>query len=81
MADLTGTVPDRGSDTADGEAAASTVPMMSICFNGTTHWLEVRPGTGGVEAFKDDVRRLLGLAPTQAFDITFECMVPSSCSE
>lgn len=49
---------------------------MSIQFNGQKYWLEVRPGDGGVEQFKEDVRRLLGLLPDQAFDITFECKVP-----
>lgn len=55
---------------------ASHVPVMSIQFNGQKYWLEVRPGVGGVEQFKDDVRKLLGLHPEQAFDITFECRVP-----
>lgn len=49
---------------------------MSIQFNGQKYWLEVRPGHVGVEQFKDDVRKLLGLHPDQAFDITFECRVP-----
>eukprot|EP00878_Enallax_costatus_P008809 GHUV01009209.1.p1 GENE.GHUV01009209.1~~GHUV01009209.1.p1 ORF type:complete len:273 (+),score=60.58 GHUV01009209.1:694-1512(+) len=52
------------------------VPVMSIQFNGQKYWLEVRPGTGGVEQFKEDVRKLLGLHADQAFDITFECRVP-----
>lgn len=52
------------------------MPVMSIQFNGQKYWLEVRPGVGGVEQFKEDVRKLLGLHPDQAFDITFECRVP-----
>lgn len=54
----------------------SHVPVMSIQFNGQKYWLEVRPGAGGVEQFKEDVRKLLGLHQEQAFDITFECRVP-----
>lgn len=51
---------------------------MSIQFNGHTYWLQVQPGECGVEQFKDDVRRLLGLSAAQAFDITFECRVPGA---
>lgn len=54
------------------------MPVMSIQFNGATYWLEVKPGDGGVEQFKEDVRRLLGLAPEQSFDITFECHIPGA---
>lgn len=57
-----------------GEAA----PVMSIQFSGHTYWLQVKPGQPGVEQFKDDVRRLLGLTAEQAFDITFECRVPGA---
>lgn len=62
----------------DEQAAAAprTEPTMSIQFNGQTYWLHVRVGEGGVERFKEDVRRLLGLTEEQAFDITFECRVP-----
>lgn len=51
---------------------------MSIQFSGHTYWLQVKPGQPGVEQFKDDVRRLLGLTAEQAFDITFECRVPGA---
>jgi hypothetical protein len=57
---------------------AAAAPVMSIQFNGHTYWLQVKPGECGVEQFKDDVRRLLGLSVEQAFDITFECRVPGA---
>jgi hypothetical protein len=49
---------------------------MSIQYHGQTYWLHVQAGEGGVEAFKADVKRLLGLSPQDDFDITFECQVP-----
>jgi hypothetical protein len=53
---------------------------MSIHFNESTYWLQVHPGEDGLERFKGDVRKLLGLTDDQAFDITFECKVPGSGS-
>jgi hypothetical protein len=49
---------------------------MSIQYHGQTYWLHVQTGEGGVESFKADVKRLLGLSPEDDFDITFECQVP-----
>jgi hypothetical protein len=49
---------------------------MSIQFGEQTFWLNVATGSGGVERFKADVRRLLGLSAHDEFDITFECTVP-----
>lgn len=49
---------------------------MSIHFNGHTYWLQVQPGVEGLQQFKTDVCKLLGLTDDQPFDITFECRVP-----
>lgn len=66
---------------ASPSAAAGADPIMSITHAGSTYWLQVKLGEGGVEAFKDDVRRLLGLSEEQAFDITFECRLPSAAGD
>eukprot|EP00877_Chromochloris_zofingiensis_P001311 jgi/Chrzof1/11180/Cz05g27040.t1 len=55
---------------------AASVPVMSIHFNGHTYWLQVQPGVEGLQQFKTDVCKLLGLTDDQPFDITFECRVP-----
>lgn len=51
---------------------------MSIQFHGQTYWLQVHTGEGGVEQFKQDVRRLLSLRGEDDFDITFECQMPGT---
>lgn len=56
--------------------AQQVAPLMSIQFHGHTYWLQVHSGQGGVDQFKADVRRLLGLSGDDQFEITFECQMP-----
>jgi hypothetical protein len=51
---------------------------MTVVHNGITHQVSVQPGASGRDAFQTEIRRIFGLAESDAIQLTFGCKVPGT---